>query len=320
MSGSFIFNSKLANSNTSSVFSIFRYGFPSKISESSFLCDYSYLGKDYSNKNNAFDLGLNGDFRSNDEKEPQENPINKVELDQNSQKKQVSTDDKTIQNEIVPAPIAEEIQNTQENKKKYFESKRLGRMNNQRKNNNYPAQHNKFSKDNIIRKIKTGFIQHSLDYINRQYELHLNSHKIRKAKQLLQRINPKEYLKIKKEDNMKWFQLKLKDVFSSHLSAKCSTFQPDHNIIQIGLLYKENEAKNVISILDKKVTDLYKEYCDDIEAEGFKTLKDEMEILKGKMMENKEVNVDGYLNNYKEIAKNLEDKFRLIKGRNNSNK
>ena len=45
-----------------------------------------------------------------------------------------------------------------------------------------------------------------------------------------------------------------------------------------------------------------------------------MEILKGKMMENKEVNVDGYLNNYKEIAKNLEDKFRLIKGRNNSNK
>ena len=39
---------------------------------------------------------------------------------------------------------------------------------------------------------------------------------------------------------------------------------------------KENEAKNVISILDKKVRDMYNIYSKDIKLEGFLTLEDDL--------------------------------------------
>jgi hypothetical protein len=46
----------------------------------------------------------------------------------------------------------------------------------------YTGKHNKFIEDNIIKKVKTKFMESSLEYINRQYEPHMNSHQIKKVK------------------------------------------------------------------------------------------------------------------------------------------
>ena len=50
--------------------------------------------------------------------------------------------------------------------------------------------HDKFKEDNIIKKIKTSFIKKTMNYINKEYGIYLNKHKIRKIEKLIRRITP----------------------------------------------------------------------------------------------------------------------------------
>ena len=183
------------------------------------------------------------------------------------------------------------------------------------------VKHNKFSEDNIIRKIKANFHEKFFNYINKEYgEYFKKKHRVKKMIKLIQRISPSESRKIKKEDNIKWFSMKLKDVFSVDLSTKCSKYDSDYNKKQIDMLYQKGEATKVIDILEKKVIDMYKIYSKDIPIEGFETLKDDLEDIKKKMEQNGEENIDKYLESYKKIAQNLENIFVSKKPRNNKGK
>lgn len=183
------------------------------------------------------------------------------------------------------------------------------------------VKHNKFSEDNIIRKIKANFHEKFFNYINKEYgEYFKKKHRVKKMIKLIQRISPSESRKIKKEDNIKWFSMKLKDVFSVDLSTKCSKYESDYNKKQIDMLYQKGEATKVIDILEKKVIDMYKIYSKDIPIEGFETLKDDLEDIKKKMEQNGEENIDKYLESYKKIAQNLENIFVSKKPRNNKGK
>lgn len=183
------------------------------------------------------------------------------------------------------------------------------------------VKHNKFSEDNIIRKIKANFHEKFFNYINKEYgEYFKKKHRVKKMIKLIQRISPSESRKIKKEDNIKWFSMKLKDVFSVDLSTKCSKYDSDYNKKQIEMLYQKGEATKVIDILEKKVIDMYTIYSKDISIEGFETLKDDLEDIKKKMEQNGEENIDKYLESYKKIAQNLENIFVSKKPRNNKGK
>ena len=183
------------------------------------------------------------------------------------------------------------------------------------------VKHNKFSEDNIIRKIKANCHKKFFNYINKEYgEYFKKKHRVKKMIKLIQRISPSESRKIKKEDNIKWFSMKLKDVFSVDLSTKCSKYDSDYNKKQIDMLYQKGEATKVIDILEKKVIDMYKIYSKDIPIEGFETLKDDLEDIKKKMEQNGEENIDKYLESYKKIAQNLENIFVSKKPRNNKGK
>lgn len=183
------------------------------------------------------------------------------------------------------------------------------------------VKHNKFSEDNIIRKIKANFHEKFFNYINKEYgEYFKKKHRVKKMIKLIQRISPSESRKIKKEDNIKWFSMKLKDVFSVDLSTKCSKYESDYNKKQIDMLYQKGEATKVIDILEKKVIDMYKIYSKDIPIEGFETLKDDLDDIKKKMEQNGEENIDKYLESYKKIAQNLENIFVSKKPRNNKGK
>lgn len=183
------------------------------------------------------------------------------------------------------------------------------------------VKHNKFSEDNIIRKIKANCHEKFFNYINKEYgEYFKKKHRVKKMIKLIQRISPSESRKIKKEDNIKWFSMKLKDVFSVDLSTKCSKYDSDYNKKQIEILYQKGEATKVIDILEKKVKDIYTIYSKDIPVEGFETLKDDLDVIKKKMEENGEEDIDIYLESYKRTAQNLENIFLSKKPRNNKGK
>jgi hypothetical protein len=199
-------------------------------------------------------------------------------------------------------------------------NKKVGRMLKKLKKK-LKAAHNKYSEDNIIRKFKARFQDILLNYINYEYSKFMETKGKSKIVKLLQRINPNESRKISKADNLRWFSTKLKDLFSSDLSQKCSLYDSNYNKCTIENLYKNNEALNVINILEKEVIDLYDLYRNNVKIDGFTTLEDDLKLLREKMEkeneeEEEEEDIELYLSNYRNIAMKLDEIFDKKKGRN----
>ena len=193
-------------------------------------------------------------------------------------------------------------------------NKKLGRIEKSKKN--IKGKHNKWSQDNIIQKIKASFHEKIFCYINREYDKYLLTNHIDGPK-LIRRISTAEVKKIKKDDNLLWLSLKLKDLFSKELSSKYTNFKKNYNIINIKKLYKENKAKNVINILERTVREMFYDFCNDTPIDGFETLKYDLESQKQKMEKDNEDNIEEYLKKYKDIAQDLEQIFILKKSRAN---
>ena len=195
-------------------------------------------------------------------------------------------------------------------------NKKVGRMLKKLKRK-FKASHNKNSEDNIIRKIKGRVQEIFLNYINYKYSKYMETKGISKKIKLLQRINPEESRKISKADNMKWFSTKLKDLFSSNLSQKCSLYNSDYNKCRIEEIYKNNEAIDVINILEKDMIEMYNLYRYNVKIEGFETLEDDLKNIRKKMEEEneEEEEIEEYLLNYKNTAMRLYEIFDEKKGR-----
>ena len=217
--------------------------------------------------------------------------------------------------------IQKKIKSTQKPSEKIFKiskvNNKLGRIGKTKKS--IKGKHNKSCQDNIIQKIKASFQEKIFNYINQKYEQYLITNHINKP-QLIKRISPVESKKIKKDDNLLWFSLKLKDLFSMELSSKYTKFGKNYNKNNIDILYKENKAKDVIYILEKTVREMFNEFCNDRPIDGFETLKHDLDTQKQKMEEENEDNIEEYLKKYKDIAQNLEQIFILKKSRRNKKK
>jgi hypothetical protein len=136
----------------------------------------------------------------------------------------------------------------------------------------------------------------------------------------MKRISPKVSRRIKKEDNLKWFESKIFEIFSEKVSLKYSLNNPDLNKKKINKLIGLNEAKNVINILNTNVEELYYKYINNVKIDGFKTLKDDMEELEVHMESTNQENVKEYLQKYEYIAKNLKSIFLQKIARNHKKK
>jgi hypothetical protein len=71
------------------------------------------------------------------------------------------------------------------------------------------------------------------------------------------------------------------------------------------LIFEKNEATEIIEFLNKPIKSIYEDYIKDIDIEGFQTLKDDLNNIKKKMIEEQEENVDDYIEKYKTIDNNL---------------
>ena len=230
---------------------------------------------------------------------------------------------------IINTPKEITILKTNEKNNRIFNIVKIMRKSNKKgrhyknaiKNHHYRC-HDKSKEDNIIKKIKTSFTKKTMNYINKEYGIYLNKHKIRKIEILIRKITPSNSVRIKKENNLKWFDSKLRDFFSQNISSKYSKYKGDYNKIQIDKIYKEDDAKNVIGILDKKVRDMYNIYSKNIKLEGFKTLEDDLKNQRRIMKENneEEIEIEKYLELFQNTAQNLENIFLGKKSRNFSRK
>ena len=211
----------------------------------------------------------------------------------------------------------------QSNKKKIYkitkDFKGKGRI---KKNTNFVGKHNKFAEDNIIRKIKGRFLEYCRLYINYSYKKYFlnNTQTNKKYHNLIQKIDSKIVKQIKKERNIEWFDTKLYKIFSQNVSEKCSQYKEDYNKKQIKLLFDKNEVTDVIQILNMPVREMYENFIRNKKREGFKTLENDLEEIKKKMIEENEDNIEEYLNKYEYIAQNLESIFMKKNPRKNNKK
>ena len=126
------------------------------------------------------------------------------------------------------------------------DEKKLGRK---RKGTNKKGSHTKNDVDNVIKKIKRVFFDKSPEYVAEV----VNSNKSdKKQKFLLGKLSYEYIDKLKKENELALFQMKLKDLLSLNISSKCSLSKDKEfnkkNINRI--LEEEKDNKVIIDLLN----------------------------------------------------------------------
>ena len=240
-----------------------------------------------SDKNESIFLKLNN----------QNNNINKniKEINLESSKIEKTTLEKTklVENLFQPnlyinLNISEPIEPISE--KKFLQKKR-GRKSKSEKNNEENGEHNKYSNDNMQRKIKHLIIKNTQDLIN--YNI---SEKDFSSPKLLT-LNQEQIFNSKVEFNKAFLQKTLKDIFSENISNRYHK-PSDYNKTLIDNLINSGKEEN--KIFFKKLFDVKFIEC----LEHFRKSK-EIEVLKG-------LTLFDDLINYKK-DKNFEDKA-YVKG------
>ena len=117
--------------------------------------------------------------------------------------------------------------------------------------------HTKFREDNIIHKIKIYFTNSTMIYINNKYFEYVGK---KTKKRFLGAIKPNFTKVCTKKGNKEYLSKKIRDIFEEKLSTKCKRYSKNHNQRQIQNLIKNNEAKEIIDILNTTVKDMYEKY------------------------------------------------------------
>jgi len=183
---------------------------------------------------------------------------NRTCINENSLNKDLFSFDKT--SEIVEQEVNRKISLENNQIFKIKKAKKQGRRKLGKIYSNEPR-HDKFSKDNIIKKIINHFIQSTLNYINEKYNEFLKNNN-RRSQPLLHKIINTTSKFVTKKKISKLFKAKARDLFTMDISKRCSRSNPKDNINRIQKLYSQNEAVEVMQILNKTLSELYGEYMD----------------------------------------------------------
>lgn len=194
---------------------------------------------------------------------------------------------------------------------KIFCIKKETKLGRPKKNSIKKGMHNKFKKDNLIRRFKTHFFQNIYNYINLSFKCN-KEYNDKKIINMIQKISSNDTKSISKSDNIKWFNSKVKSIISQKISTKIVSFDSNYNYNLIQKVYKMNVEQDVIKILEKTIREMWIIYINDDkdkEFPGFNTLKDDINKLR-EMKEPEE-----YIQQFTYTSKNFENIFNKIKPR-----
>ena len=190
---------------------------------------------------------------------------------------------------------------------------KLGRP---KKNAIKKGKHDKYQKDNVIRRFKAQFVQNIFNYLNICFSCNSNHNK--KPINILQKICACDTKSISKNDNLKWLNSKIRDIFSQKISSKFVCYESNYNNQLIKKLFERKEEKRVLEILEKTVKEMWIAYINDDKNNdflGFNTIK--YDIFKFRQLNEP----DEYIQLYIYICMNFENILNKIKPRKkNQNK
>ena len=155
-------------------------------------------------------------------------------------------------------------------KGKVFSIKKVTKRGRIKKNSFKKGKHDKNNRDNIIRKFKVKLMNSLYDYINRSFII--NTNRQTKKIKIIKKLSSNDIKSIKKEDNIKWFNSQIKNVFSQNISTKIAHYDLDYNSKLINKIYLKGQEKRVINILDKTIKEMWLVYVNDDEENNFKGL------------------------------------------------
>ena len=95
---------------------------------------------------------------------------------------------------------------------------KLGRI---KKNSNKIGKHNKYRRDNIIRRFKVRLMNNINEYINKSFIIN-NNNTNKKHLYLLKRLSSYNVKLMSKRDNNIWLNSSVKYIFSKKISSKIS--------------------------------------------------------------------------------------------------
>ena len=148
-------------------------------------------------------------------------------------------------------------------------------------------------------------------YEKEYQKLHKNSPKTH----WLQKISGKSKIFIRKDENLKWLNIKLKDYLSSQVSTKNKHFEIGHNAKEIKKVLDEGKMEDLIKILNTDIKTLLKQYAtkeEIIKYDGvlFPYIEEKFKEENAKDEEEKEC-----IKRIKEVAENFESTFKGKKDR-----
>ena len=133
------------------------------------------------------------------------------------------------------------------------------------------GKHTKYSLDNIIRKVKSRFINSALNYINTQFK--------NKNRKLL-KIICNQSKEINRNKNILWLKNTMKNVFYEDISNKANNTNKNYNRELIDIIYKEKDEEKVIELLNLTVGEFMKLYCSKNKINDMKQLDEVIKELK----------------------------------------
>ena len=136
----------------------------------------------------------------------------------------------------------------------------------------------------------------------------------------LKKIDPKISRKIKKEENLKWFNSKINEILSTNISTRYFSRSPDSNKKKIDRIISLNKANKIIEILNSSIEFIFEKYINNEKIEGFKTLDDDIDELRTQMKKSGQESIEEYLDKYEYVAKNMKRIFMLKNSRNITSK
>ena len=169
--------------------------------------------------------------------------------------------------------------------------------------------HNKFSGDNLFRKVKRIVLNSLFSLINKIIvDNYKNDKGFNKKKSILQKINQKQITNADVQFNKEFMKKTLKDIFSVNISLRCKRYEKNHNKKLIQQLLDQNDQ--VKQMLFRKIFDLTFLECLN-HFRGTKVIKElnELETFDeiGKSFEDDEdyfSSVKYYIDNYEKIMEN----------------
>ena len=215
-----------------------------------------------------------------------------------------------------------------------------------RKKNNEPSdgKHNKDSQDNIIKKIKSKLLDYLLKFINNllntllKIKLNLftqigKNENLEKEK-IIKKIDYKKIVDdMKRENNLNFLKMNLKELLSNDISSKYSTYSKDINKKIIDeILIKENDNKIIILVFNLTFIEwidifTYKKEIKDIKAlnilnnESKNIINNTFERADKLLEEIYQINNErNYFSRFVSILYNYERWFLIKKGRQRKDK